>query len=1365
MPHPPAGAPADASFREDIPVDWILIRDTIRVNDALLQEIRAEITVRMLSPAATLAVVAREIVHDPGYVLTGLTGHPLVLVAEVYRGNGGAVDASGSTGPGGGQGPSGAPGQNHSGQQGGAGGRGGDGGPGNPASPVTVMAHQVSDLRIAARGGRGGPGGTGGTGGHGYNAARPPNKPDIDPPEPGPGGPGGNGGNGSVGGPAAWILVETTSHSGLALDGAGGEPGGAGPAGRGGRGGTVGGGGTPVGDSGPDGLPGVPGPGSGPSVQPALVVHGNDNWWALVRLRLGGHARSWSAHRTRVGEFLFRSYAPAVADRKGLREAASREFLRALDLDTGQERAAELSRWIATGLSPIGQPYNLDLMPDFPHFEQVVTDYDDIVKSLFDNALSLLLSSVDTGQKNARLTADLNRVADMQPVLRLEDDAARLDLEMSQGKAKIIDQQLGEVRAQLDAVREEMTQKRMEFPPGNDLGALIGAAVAVAAAVSAVYTGGASLVAFLAAAQLMANSVGALEGFDARTGEKQDAGKLVEWWDWEDPGNPRLKDDKKDDAGGLKELIDTGNQIIDAGRAVAELFQTTVDGKLESRERDLIARQLDLGRQRGLQILEVNQRNALKAVTAAKIVVNQRDLERLRNLQADWASDIAALGMISRTLIDRTQAYADVLIRFAFYAHRALDIFTVSGNKSAEFTFDLGHLHPDEVEHAHLALSRGEDSRVIPLLQSYLSSWSRMPQLLGLRGFYDQYQSGLQHASRFLTITSPAVLDGLRANGTATFALPLTDFPAEWSELKTEEVYVALLGARAAEPAVNVHIQHSGKSVNRMRGGALRETSGQPLSTTAEAVFVKRVPGATPAGRPAFWGRSPVTTWRVSVEKLSAEQNGLDLSGLTGLHFTLRYAFFAPPAAALPAVPPMTAGADFDGDGRPDSAVWDSAAGDWHIEPSSGAPARTVPFGRPGDIPVPGDWDGDGRAELAVYRPADRVLYSRPYEGGPTAVHLWRTEGYEPVPGDHPGMDRLANAFRIRAGELTGAGRHAEAVAVQQEARDGYAQLAAESDAYRSSLAQTLVMLGVYRTRAGLHEEAPAAAREGAELYRAIGDRPQEAWALGNLAWILTSAGRHADAVGAQEEATGLYRRLAGSDPAYRAALAQALVMLGTYATRAGRHDDAVAAAREGADVYRVIGDRPQWAWALGNAAAALTAAGRHGEAVDAQGQCVSVHRELAGADPAYRASLAMALVMLGVYGSRAARHEEAVAAAREGAEVYRAIGDRAQEAWALGNAAAALHVAGRTAEAADSQRAACDLYRELAAGTPAYRPPLAQTAHRLAQLLVGADRRPEALAAAREAVAVYEALHAGGGAYAAQLSEAVRLRDSLAGG
>jgi uncharacterized delta-60 repeat protein len=96
--------------------------------------------------------------------------------------------------------------------------------------------------------------------------------------------------------------------------------------------------------------------------------------------------------------------------------------------------------------------------------------------------------------------------------------------------------------------------------------------------------------------------------------------------------------------------------------------------------------------------------------------------------------------------------------------------------------------------------------------------------------------------------------------------------------------------------------------------------------------------------------------------------------------------------------------ADYDGDGRADIAVYESAAGDWKILQSSDGISRVEHFGAANgqDLPVSADFDGDGRTDLAVYRASERVWYLQQSRAGFAAVQ-WGLETDIPRPADFDG--------------------------------------------------------------------------------------------------------------------------------------------------------------------------------------------------------------------------------------------------------------------------------------------------------------------------------------------------------------------------
>ncbi|MFI7103459.1 M64 family metallopeptidase [Streptomyces sp. NPDC050161] len=338
-----------------------------------------------------------------------------------------------------------------------------------------------------------------------------------------------------------------------------------------------------------------------------------------------------------------------------------------------------------------------------------------------------------------------------------------------------------------------------------------------------------------------------------------------------------------------------------------------------------------------------------------------------------------------------------------------------------------------------------------------------------------------------------------------------------------------------------------------------------------------------------------------------------------------------------------------------DGAIWST----WYDQNDGGSWYEHQPF------PIAPEWPVKAAADTGIAAVAQNPRHLDVFWAGDDGA-VWST-WWDQESGqnwyDHKtfslwGMDQRANTLRVQAAELSAAGRHTEAVEVQQQARAAYQDLTEQSESFRRSLAQTLVMLGVYLARAKRFDEAVEAGRQGVAEYRTAQDAEQVAWALGNLAGVHDQAGRFAEAVETQREAADAYRALAAERPAFRSLLAKTLVFLSNYLLHARRAADAVPAANEAVAGFRELADRPNLAWALGNLAATLQAAGRPGEGADAWGEARTIYQELAGTDPAYRPLLAQSAYRHAALLVAAGHRAEAREPAEQAVTLYRELAD-----------------------------------------------------------------------------------------------------------
>lgn len=67
--------------------------------------------------------------------------------------------------------------------------------------------------------------------------------------------------------------------------------------------------------------------------------------------------------------------------------------------------------------------------------------------------------------------------------------------------------------------------------------------------------------------------------------------------------------------------------------------------------------------------------------------------------------------------------------------------------------------------------------------------------------------------------------------------------------------------------------------------------------------------------------------------------------------------------------------ADFDNDGRSDTAVFRPSDGNWYILGSAASTFTALHFGQAGDLPTPADFDGDQVTDVAIFRPSTGGWY------------------------------------------------------------------------------------------------------------------------------------------------------------------------------------------------------------------------------------------------------------------------------------------------------------------------------------------------------------------------------------------------------
>jgi tetratricopeptide (TPR) repeat protein len=174
----------------------------------------------------------------------------------------------------------------------------------------------------------------------------------------------------------------------------------------------------------------------------------------------------------------------------------------------------------------------------------------------------------------------------------------------------------------------------------------------------------------------------------------------------------------------------------------------------------------------------------------------------------------------------------------------------------------------------------------------------------------------------------------------------------------------------------------------------------------------------------------------------------------------------------------------------------------------------------------------------------------------------------------------------------------------------------------------------------------------------------------------------------------------------------------------------------------------------------------------------VALLRQFVQDDPALAPDIAHRLRWLGVYEFRAERVDDAIASARESADLYRHMAEfgfvartsppptdpRLGLARACADLAEYLTDARRLPEAVAAAREATAAYRDLASHDPRHRADLAEESLRLSYLLAQQDQRAEAIGPLQQAADLFEELAATDDKYAEPLTAALSMLSASLG-
>ncbi|MFF0001754.1 hypothetical protein [Streptomyces avermitilis] len=861
------------------------IRDTVTITEEL-----NEFCTRPSNGPVFL--IGRVVTHKVGCNLR-VTANRVVIVADVYDGTNGMIDASASSRAG-------------------------------PGGSVIVMCRRSINARVDASGGTGtagaaGAGGSPGTGDYhsdGYSETVTdadgttyevwhdgvdiPGTLPTNGDQGGPGGPGGNGGS-------IWFtsIEDATPPDLSAACGAGGPGGPGGAAAEG-----------PFSQGSVEGDPGVHGPGGADGqvnvttleeadyvagLRPLLDSTGPSfaNYWAPYRIATGEHFyHLYNSGVPDPAEYLHHLDDSGVPDHAKYGALAAIEFKRALELQPDNANAIRLQRqlvgfapapgavWVGGGANALGLPPDMDVVPNFDKYIDAFT-----------SSLTPVLQFLEIGLSEINTGKGVGDLAEIAGQLSLQAAAARGDAESTLGIAKTeqtqADSDLAYAQTQLDQATTAISKAIVEaqqqpHPPSFSFGEIVATVAEVGGAIlsvaAAVPTAGASLVALAPNLMLLADTV-----FDSAApiaqallrGDDADLAKINAAYNAVDQ-----------DASAVTSGAHTIVNFVTVAQRLVEVTtaQNSPHVALIRRGTEL-THELLLARNRAVLARQRVDAGTARLASAQNVAAQADALKHKQELDAE------ALKQAGLTAISTAQSKADALLGLAFRAKRSVEIYTLK-NEDAHFPLDAGRICPDLSADYYYEMNEIDDIR---LASELTSSWEKILTLVNLKTDYiDYFDQPLNPdwIRRSFSPSDPQVAE-LKSLHRFTFTIdPVADVPADHFDAKIKSIRLALIGASHPEGEISYDVRHDGKYQQRRADNSVTTQWLLPKVATRFAKMTPLLPDEgfgddPPLDAPkslAFWGRGVGGSWQVTIPQQQFD-TGLNLNGLTRIQVWIGYQF------------------------------------------------------------------------------------------------------------------------------------------------------------------------------------------------------------------------------------------------------------------------------------------------------------------------------------------------------------------------------------------------------------------------------------------------------------------------------------------